>query len=100
MNHYYVCCPTTNAKISVEEFYNIKFNSIDGNKIPLNDYRDKTFLVVNTIILRIQDSLLDCKIFGANTKDGLIVIGVPSNDFNQEAKTNTEVKTFVKLILV
>ena len=38
----------TNAKISVEEFYNIKFNSIDGNKISLNDYRDKTFLVVNT----------------------------------------------------
>ena len=38
----------TNAKISVEEFYNIKFNSIDGNKISLEDYRDKTFLVVNT----------------------------------------------------
>ena len=26
----------TNAKISVEEFYNIKFNSIDGNKISLD----------------------------------------------------------------
>ena len=26
----------TNAKISVEEFYDIKFNSIDGNKISLD----------------------------------------------------------------
>ena len=25
----------TNAKIAIEEFYNIKFNSIDGNKISL-----------------------------------------------------------------
>ena len=29
--------------------------------------------------------------------DGLIVIGVPSNDFGQEAKTNSEVKNFCSM---
>ena len=85
----------TNAKISVEEFYNIKFNSIDGNKISLEDYRDKTFLVVNTAsfcgFTRQFTGLQN--IWNKYRKDGLVVIGVPSNDFNQEAKTNTEVKT-------
>ena len=59
----------TNAKISVEEFYDIKFNSIDGNKISLEDYRDKTFLVVTLHhFAALQDSLQDYKIFGTNTE--------------------------------
>ena len=89
----------TNAKISVEEFYDIKFNSIDGNKISLEDYRDKTFLVVNTAsfcgFTRQFTGLQN--IWNKYRKDGLVVIGVPSNDFNQEAKTNTEVKNFCEV---
>ena len=89
----------TNAKISVEEFYDIKFNSIDGYKISLEDYRDKTFLVVNTAsfcgFTRQFTGLQN--IWNKYRKDGLVVIGVPSNDFNQEAKTNTEVKNFCEV---
>ena len=89
----------TNAKISVEEFYDLKFNSIDGNKISLEDYRDKTFLVVNTAsfcgFTRQFTGLQN--IWNKYRKDGLVVIGVPSNDFNQEAKTNTEVKNFCEV---
>ena len=89
----------TNANISVEEFYNLKFNSIDGNEISLEDYRDKTFLVVNTAsfcgFTRQFTGLQN--IWNKYRKDGLVVIGVPSNDFNQEAKTNTEVKNFCEV---
>ena len=89
----------SNAKIAIEEFYNIKFNSIDGNKISLEDYRDKTFLVVNTAsfcgFTRQFTGLQN--IWSKYRKDGLVVIGVPSNDFNQEAKTNTEVKNFCEV---
>ena len=89
----------TNAKISVAEIYDIKFNSIDGNKISLEDYRDKTFLVVNTAsfcgFTRQFTGLQN--IWNKYRKDGLVVIGVPSNDFNQEAKTNTEVKNFCEV---
>ena len=89
----------TNAKFSVEEFYNLKFNSIEGNQISLEDYRDKTFLVVNTAsfcgFTRQFTGLQN--IWNKYRKDGLVVIGVPSNDFNQEAKTNTEVKNFCEI---
>ena len=92
----------TYAKISVEEFYDIKFNSIDGNKISLEDYRDKTFLVVNTAsfcgFTRQFTGLQN--IWNKYRKDGLVVIGVPSNDFNQRLKQILKLKTFVKLTLM
>ena len=89
----------TNAKFSVEEFYNLKFNSIEGNQISLEDYRDKTILVVNTASFcgfTRQFSGLQ-NIWNKYRNDGLVVIGVPSNDFNQEAETNTEVKNFCEV---
>ena len=89
----------TNAKFSVEEFYNLKFNSIEGNQISLEDYRDKTILVVNTASFcgfTRQFSGLQ-NIWNKYRNDGLVVIGVPSNDFNQEAETNTEVKNFCEI---
>ena len=80
---------------TINNFYDISFNSIDGDKIYLSDFKNKTFIITNTAsfcgftrqFVGLQD------IWDKYKKDGLVVIGVPSNDFNQEAKTNTEVKT-------
>ena len=80
---------------TINKFYDISFNSIDGDKIYLSDFKNKTFIITNTAsfcgftrqFVGLQD------IWDEYKKDGLVVIGVPSNDFNQEAKTNAEVKT-------
>ena len=65
----------------------------------MEDYRDKTLLVVNTASFcgfTRQFSGLQ-NIWNKYRKDGLVVIGVPSNDFNQEANTNIEVKNFCEV---
>ena len=87
-----------NISIS-KDFYAISFNSIEGDKIYLSNYRNKVILVVNTASF--------CGFTGQFTgiqniwrkykSDGLIVIGVPSNDFGQEAKTNLEVKNLCSM---
>ena len=82
-----------------KDFYAISFNSIEGDKIFLSNYRNKVILVVNTASFcgftgqfkGIQN------IWRKYKSDGLIVIGVPSNDFGQEAKTNSEVKNFCSM---
>jgi len=84
---------------SSKDFYTISFNSIEGDKIFLSNYRNKVILVVNTASFcgftgqfkGIQN------IWRKYKSDGLIVIGVPSNDFGQEAKTNSEVKNFCSM---
>jgi len=84
---------------SSKDFYTISFNSIEGDKIFLSNYRNKVILVVNTASFcgftgqfkGIQ------KIWKKYKSDGLIVIGVPSNDFGQEAKSNSEVKNFCSM---
>ena len=87
-----------NISIS-KDFYAISFNSIEGDKIFLSNYKNKVILVVNTASFcgftgqfkGIQN------IWEKYKSDGLIVIGVPSNDFGQEAKTNSEVKNFCSM---
>ncbi len=87
-----------NISIS-KDFYSISFNSIEGDKIFLSNYRNNVILVVNTASFcgftgqfkGIQN------IWRKYKSDGLIVIGVPSNDFGQEAKTNSEVKNFCSI---
>ncbi len=82
-----------------KDFYAISFNSIEGDKIFLSNYRNNVILVVNTASFcgftgqfkGIQN------IWRKYKNDGLIVIGVPSNDFGQEAKTNSEVKNFCSI---
>ena len=87
-----------NISIS-KDFYAISFNSIEGDKIFLSNYINKVILVVNTASFcgftgqfrGIQN------IWRKYKSDGLIVIGVPSNDFGQEANTNSEVKNFCSM---
>ena len=80
-------------------FYDFKINSISGEIINLNDYRGKPVLIVNTAsYCGFTKQYDDMQELWDKYKDkGLIVLGVPSNSFNQEKKNNSEVKEFCKV---
>ena len=80
-------------------FYDFKINSISGDIIDLNDYRGKPVLVVNTAsYCGFTKQYGDMQKLWEKYKDkGLIVLGVPSNSFNQEKKNNDEVKEFCEV---
>ena len=89
----------TNNKVSANYekiFFDFKINSISGEIINLKDYQNKLVLVVNTAsycgFTKQYDDLQ--LLWEKYRSDGLIVLGVPSNSFNQEKKADTEIKEF------
>ena len=80
-------------------FYDFNIESITGEIINFNDYKNKVVLIVNTASycgFTKQYEELQLLWEKYNSK-GLIVLGVPSNSFNQEKKNNSEVKEFCKV---
>ena len=76
-----------------------RFNSLQGESIDLCDYSNRTILVVNTAS-RCGYTPQFQKLEGMYRKyrdRGLMVIGFPSNDFNQELATDREIAEFCKL---
>ena len=73
------------------------FNDLDGSEINLNEYRGKVILVVNVaskcgFTKQYEDLQI---IWDKYQSKGLIILGVPSNDFgSQEPGTNDEIKNF------
>ena len=80
-------------------FYDFKINSISGDLINLNDFKGKPVLVVNTAsYCGFTKQYDDMQELWERYKDkGLIVLGIPSNSFNQEKKANSEVKKFCEV---
>ena len=80
-------------------FYDFKINSISGDIIDLNDFKGKPVLVVNTAsYCGFTKQYDDMQELWQRYKDkGLIVLGIPSNSFNQEKKVNSEVKEFCEV---
>ena len=80
-------------------FYDFKIESISGDEIDFKDYRNKVILLVNTAsycgFTKQYDGLQ--KLWDKYKSNGLIVLGVPSNSFNQEKKSDKEVKDFCKI---
>ena len=81
-----------------ENAYSYSFKDInEEDVINLSDYKGKTLVVVNTASLcgfTYQYDGLQ-KLYDDYKDQGLVVMGVPSNDFgNQESGTNSEVKEF------
>ena len=76
--------------------YDYSFNSIDGNTINLSDYRDKIIVIVNVASrCGYTPQYEDLQKLWVNYKDmGLVVIGVPTNNFKQEPGSNKEIKDF------
>ena len=76
--------------------YNFEFNSIDGDKIILSDFKNKVLVVVNVASrCGYTPQYEDLQTLWSNYKDkNLILIGVPTNNFKQEPGTNKEIKDF------
>ena len=77
--------------------YKFSFNSIDGKIVNLKDFKGKPILIINTASLcGFTNQYADIELLYDNYKeDGLVVIGIPSNDFgSQELSSNTKVKEF------
>jgi glutathione peroxidase len=76
--------------------YEFKFKSLDGGFIKLDDYKDRVIVVVNVASrCGFTKQYDDLQSLWTNYKDkGLIVIGIPTNDFKQEPASNSEIKDF------
>jgi len=88
---------TTSSKGNYEKLaYDFSFNDLDGSEIKLSEFKDKVILVTNVASkCGFTNQYEDLqKIWEKYENKGLIVIGVPSNSFNQEPGTNKEVKNF------
>jgi len=77
-------------------FYDLNIESITGEIISFKEYENKAVLVVNTASYCGFTSQYDelQELWDKYKSKGLIVLGVPSDTFNQEKKTNDEVKQF------
>ena len=77
--------------------YDFEFSAIDGGPLRLSDWRGKALLIVNTASLcgfTKQYAGLE-ELWRRYREAGLVVIGVPSNDFaGQEPKAEREIKAF------
>ena len=80
-------------------FYDLQINSISGELMDFKKFKDKAVLVVNTAsycgFTKQYEDLQ--KLWEKYESKGLVVLGVPSNSFNQEKKSNTEVKEFCEV---
>ena len=80
-------------------FYDFKIESINGEIINLKDYNNKVILMVNTAsycgFTKQYEDLQ--KLHDLFESKGLIVLGIPSDSFNQEKKSNKEVKDFCEI---
>ncbi len=80
-------------------FYDFNIESISGETIDLNQYKNKVILIVNTAsycgFTKQYDELQE--LWDLYKSKGLIVLGVPSNSFNQEKKKDQEVKEFCEV---
>ena len=87
------------ADASEKVFHDFTIESISGEIINLSDYKSKVVLLVNTASkcgFTPQYSGLQ-KIYERYKDDGLIVLGVPTNDFNQELSKESDVKEFCEI---
>ena len=80
-------------------FYDFKINSISGDIIDLRDFKGKPVLIVNTAsYCGFTKQYEDMQKLWENYREkGLIVLGIPSNSFNQEKNNNSEVKDFCEV---
>ena len=76
--------------------YDFSFSDLDGTKMNLSEFKNNVLLVTNVASkCGFTSQYEDLQtLWEKYEKKGLIVIGVPSNSFNQELNTNKEVKNF------
>ena len=80
-------------------FFDFKIKSITGEIINLKDFENKVILLVNTAsYCGFTKQYTDLQeLWDKYNSKGLVVLGVPSNSFNQEKKNNEDVKEFCEV---
>ncbi len=94
-------CATASAQDNpdapVRGVYSFTLNSIDGNEVPLSDYRGKVLLLVNTASkcgYTSQYAPLE-QLYRRFQDKGLRILAFPANNFGgQEPGSNEEIKNF------
>ena len=80
-------------------FFDFKIQSIDGGMIDFDKFRNKVILLVNTAsfcgFTKQYNDLQN--LWEKYQTEGLMVLGVPSNSFNQEQSNDDEVKKFCEV---
>ena len=76
--------------------YDYEFNGIDGDSIKLSDYKNKVIIIVNVASrCGYTPQYEDLQELWSRYKSrNVVVIGVPTNNFRQEPKSNKEIKSF------
>ena len=77
--------------------YDFSFKDLDGSTLSLSDYKNKVIVVVNVAsqcgFTKQYDDMQ--KIWDKYQKKGIVMLGVPSNDFGkQEPGSNADIKNF------
>ena len=79
--------------------FELRFTSIDGEDLPLARFAGRALLVVNTAsFCGFTDQYADLQRLWSDYPDrGLVVLGVPPDDFDQEADSEAEIKRFCEV---
>ena len=90
----------TSATANYEKkIYDFSIESISGEIINFKDYKNKVILIVNTAsycgFTNQYEELQN--LWDKYKSKGFVVLGVPSDSFNQEKKVNDEVKKFCEV---
>ena len=96
---FFLILSMSNADATEKVLHDFTIESISGETINLSDYKSKVVLLVNTASkcgFTPQYSGLQ-KIYERYKDDGLVVLGVPTNDFNQELSKDSDVKEFCEI---
>jgi glutathione peroxidase len=76
--------------------YDFQFKGIDGKIIKLSNYQNKVIVVVNVAsrcgFTNQYDDLQ--KLWTSYRDKGLVIVGIPTNNFKQEPGSNSEIKDF------
>ena len=80
-------------------FYDLSIEGISGDTIHFSEFKNKVVLVINTAsYCGFTSQYEELQVLWDKYKSkGLIVLGVPSNSFNQEKKNNNDVKEFCEV---
>ena len=80
------------------DFYNTPLKTLQGETFDLCEHKDKPIIFVNTASkCGFTSQFEDLERLYSSNKDKLLIVGFPSNDFNQEPGNNNEIQKFCKL---
>lgn len=92
----FVLAAVVPAAAATRDGHAFTLTAIEGDPLPLGQWRGRPVLVVNTAsFCGFTDQYADLQALWERYRErGLVVLGVPSNDFNQETGSSGEIKTF------